>query len=308
MKQFYTVAGNTFAITLPDHLAAWGPLRCRYLPFASTAGTTDSLVLEIEVRVAPMTECDAETIYQPAHTGIGDIAGRASRLPDGSLLIEFRHMSGMEPRLRLQISPELNRAVIVLRPGGESDDHYFLTHALMIAYLFATCGNGTMLIHASAVLYRGRAYLFQGRSGTGKSTHTGLWTRHIAGAELLNDDHPLLRFAPDGTAMAYGSPWSGKTDCYRNLSAPVGALVRIVRAPVNDLRPLTPLQAYASLTASVFYLPLFSDRLRTVRHNVIERLVRSVPCCEMHCLPDAEAPLVCLKGLSDYPETQNELQ
>ena len=36
--------------------------------------------------------------------------------------------------------------------------------------------------------------LFQGKSGTGKSTHSGLWLKHIPGCELLNDDNPIVHF------------------------------------------------------------------------------------------------------------------
>ncbi|MDE5554377.1 MAG: hypothetical protein K2J10_04255 [Muribaculaceae bacterium] len=186
----------------------------------------------------------------------------------------------------------------MLAPEDDGNDLYFLTHALMIAYMLATTGNGTLTIHSSTVIYNDKAYLFQGRSGTGKSTHASLWIANIPGAELLNDDNPIIRFSPDGTAMAYGSPWSGKSDCYRNLAAPIGALVRIVRSQNNELRKLSPLHAYASLTASVGYLPLLSEKDREMRHKTIERLVGSVKCCEMHCRPDADAALTCMTALT----------
>lgn len=300
MKEFYIVAENAFAVSVPDGLPGWEALKPRFRPFAAPA--VENPVLEVDIKVMRIPECDAEVIYEPVHAGIGLIVSRASRLPDGCLIMEFG-LSGHEPRLRMKMTTELNRAEIVLAPDGDSNDTYFLAHAVMIAFMLATTGNGTLLIHASAVLFEGRAYLFQGKSGTGKSTHAALWTRHVDGAELLNDDNPLIRFTPDGQPMAYGSPWSGKTDCYRNEAAPVGAFVRIVRAKENALRRLAPLNAYASLTTSVFFMPFLSDMLREKRHKVIERLAGSVPCCEMNCRPDADAALTCRNALQAQSHT-----
>ena len=65
-------------------------------------------------------------------------------------------------------------------------------------------------IHSSTIECEGRAVLFLGESGTGKSTHTRLWQEHIPGARLLNDDSPIIRMY-QGQATAFGSPWSGKT-------------------------------------------------------------------------------------------------
>lgn len=296
MKQHYIVAQNVFSVSVPDGFPAWEAVKRRFMPFASSRPEKPAFTVNIQCR--PLPENTGELIYETEYDGIGFITATASRLPDGSLIMEFRHIEEASPRLWLKMPPQLDNADIVLAPDGDSNDSYFLSHALMIAYLLATCGNGTLLMHASTVVYDGKAYLFQGKSGTGKSTHAALWIANIAGAELLNDDHPVVRFSDAGVATAYGSPWSGKTHCYRNESAPVGAFVRIVRDSRNSLRPLAPLNAYASLTASVFFLPFMNDRIKETRHNTIEGLAATVPCCEMHCRPDADAAFTCMKGLT----------
>lgn len=298
MKEQFIVARNAFTVTAPDGLSAWTELQPRFSPFSDTS--TENPILEINVNSGKLPECDGEMIYEPVHTGIGFITSRASRLQDGSIIIEFIHSEESEPRVWMKMPLELNHADIIISPVDDESDSYFLTHAMMIAYMLSTCSNGTLLIHSSAVLHDGKAYLFQGKSGTGKSTHVRLWIKNIDGAKRLNDDHPIVRFSEDGEAIAYGSPWSGKVHCYRNVSAPVGAFVRIVRAEENTLHRLSPLKAYASLTASVFFLPFLSDELRTVRHKTIERLAATATCCEMHCRPDADAALTCLRELSTY--------
>ena len=296
MKKQYIIAQNAISVSAPDGLAAWDAVEHRYSPFETSS--TENHGLEIDIRVNALPESDGTMIYEPEHNDIGIVEACAWRLADGSLTMVFKHAAEPSARLWMKMPPELNKANIVLAPGGDSDDAHFVSHALMIAYMLGTCHSGTLLMHSATVIHDGKAYLFQGKSGTGKSTHAALWTRHIAGAELLNDDHPVVRFTPDGVATAYGSPWSGKTDCYRNLSAPVGAFVRIVRDRENALRRLAPLQAYASLTASVFYLPFLSDELKETRHKTIERLAGTVPCCEMHCRPDRDAAITCHRSLA----------
>lgn len=298
MKETYIVARNAFTVIAPDDLEAWREIRTRFSPFASSSACRP--ILEIAIKLSPVPECDAEAIYEPESDDIGVITARASRLRDGSVIMEFMHITDSETRVWMKMPPQPGRAEIIIRPAGDSDDAYFLTHAIMIAFMIATCANGTLLIHASSVICDGNAYLFQGKSGTGKSTHAALWTKNIPGAELLNDDNPLIRFSEDGTAIAYGSPWSGKTPCYRNMSAPIGAFVRIKRDDRNFLEKLPPLKAYASLATSVFYLPFLPESLREMRHKTIERLSATIPCCDMHCLPDAEAAIVCRAGLINY--------
>lgn len=297
MKEQYTVAQNAFVISADDGLPAWEALRSRFGQFAGS--TALKPVLEVDIRARRLPECGAERIYEPSPSAVSFISARASRQQDSSLILEFMHAAERKPRVWMRMCPELDRAEIALDRDGDSRDHYFLTHALMIAFVLATARTGTLLIHASSVLCGGNAYLFQGKSGTGKSTHAALWTRNIDGAELLNDDHPAIRFSADGVAMAYGTPWSGKTHCYRSVSAPIGAFVRIVRASENQLHTLAPLGAYASLTASVFFMPFIGEDLIEARHRLIERLAASVACCEMHCLPDDEAAITCRRSLSD---------
>lgn len=297
MKERFTIARNTMTISMPDGLSVREGLMRRYGPFVSARD--ERPVLEIDLSPGVMCVKGGEVIYEPEFDGIGFVVPRVMRLADGGTVTEFAHVGEDEPRVWMTMPPAMDRAEIVFMPKSDEADVNFLTHAIMIAYMLATCGNGTLMAHASTVTLGGKAYLFQGKSGTGKSTHSRLWMENIAGTELLNDDHPVVRFGADGRARAYGSPWSGKTHCYRNAEAEIGAFVRIVRGHRNGLRRLGPLEAYASLTASIFYLPYLTDEQREMRHRTIERLACEVMCAEMQCRPDAEAAITCMKGLTN---------
>ena len=144
---------------------------------------------------------------------------------------------------------------------------------------------------AAVVRQAGRGYLFLGRSGTGKSTHARLWLRHIAGSELLNDDNPVLVLA-DGTATVYGSPWSGKTPCYRNESAPAGAIIRLEQAPQNLIRSERPVAAFASLLSSCSTM-IWDKATYDAICETVSGMARVVPSYRLQCLPDAEAAQLC---------------
>ena len=167
---------------------------------------------------------------------------------------------------------------------------------LMILYTFATAPLGTLLLHSSMVRLDGKANLFFGVSGTGKSTHSRLWLEHVPGCDLMNDDNPVIRFDGNGTLIGYGSPWSGKTLCYRNVSAPVRALVRLEQAPENRIRPLHALDAYASVVAASSTIR-WNRRIMDALVPTVERVAMNVPCFHLGCRPDAEAVKVCKEGI-----------
>jgi hypothetical protein len=179
-----------------------------------------------------------------------------------------------------------------------SDNAFGLNNALMLLYAFASAHLGALEMHASVVMQGGKGYLFLGKSGTGKSTHSRLWLRHIPGSELLNDDNPILRLMPDGSARVFGSPWSGKTPCYKAQDVPVGAVVRLSQAPRNEITRLPLVQAYASLMASASAFRPLKD-LADGWHRTLEGLAAVVPCYHLDCLPDQAAAELCYKTIHD---------
>ena len=168
--------------------------------------------------------------------------------------------------------------------------------SLMIQYTFATAGLGTLLLHASVTRYQGRGNLFFGVSGTGKSTHSRLWHEFVPESDLMNDDNPIIR-VEDGQFLVYGSPWSGKTLCYRNVVAPVNALVRLEQHPKNRIERLRSLQAYASIIAAVSTIRWNHD-VMSLLIPTIERVAMNVPCFQLKCRPDEEAVRVCKEAIT----------
>ena len=179
---------------------------------------------------------------------------------------------------------------------------FALNNSLMVLYALATAGLGTALFHSAVVSYKGRGYMFLGKSGTGKSTHARLWLKHIEGSELMNDDNPVVRFfddGPDGAprAVVYGSPWSGKTPCYRNVQAPVGGIVLLSQAPFNKIVRLKGVQAYAALVTSISG-KRWDKSVADGLHATENALAKNVPVWHLECLPDEAAAKLCNENVS----------
>jgi hypothetical protein len=165
-------------------------------------------------------------------------------------------------------------------------------NALMILFAMASACTGTVLFHAAVVSLDGQGYMFLGKSGTGKSTHARLWLKHINGVELMNDDNPAVRVKADGTATVYGTPWSGKTPCYKNVSAPLGGIVLLSQAPYNRITRLNGIGAYAAVVASISG-KRWDSRIADGLHETENALATGVPMWHLDCLPDADAAHLC---------------
>ena len=125
--------------------------------------------------------------------------------------------------------------------------------------------------------------------GTGeKSTHTRLWQEHIPGARLLNDDSPIIRMY-QGQATAFGSPWSGKTPCYRNISRPIAGIVRLSQAPANEITRLSILRAVGSLLPSCPPAFAYDSDLQDRICRTLSDILTQAPVWHLACLPDKAA-------------------
>ena len=170
-------------------------------------------------------------------------------------------------------------------------------NALMIQFAMASACMGTALFHSATVSLNGKGYMFLGKSGTGKSTHARLWLKNINGVELMNDDNPAVRVKADGTATVYGTPWSGKTPCYKNVSAPLGGIVLLSQAPYNKITRLNGIGAYAAIVPSISG-KRWDSRIADGLHETENTLAGNIPVWHLDCLPDADAARLCKETIA----------
>lgn len=287
--RYYVVANHAFAISM---FGGYNDIDLpSYAPFIVNEDEVEELLFSLAVDDAFYPEAKGELIGE-FECGAADFG--VYRLSDGSYQILISPPRGNYCGL-LQASPDFRDAVMATR-GENSQRTFAVNNALMLMYAFASAGMGTLLVHASVIKNDGRGYLFLGKSGTGKSTHSSLWVEHIANSELLNDDNPVVRIE-GGEAMVYGTPWSGKTPCYKNDSARIGAFVQIKQRPENQIYKEPPLQAFAVLLPSMSTMK-WDKRIYGDVCDSVGRLIGVAPLYTLGCRPDKEAAEVCYAEVS----------
>ncbi len=155
--------------------------------------------------------------------------------------------------------------------------------------------NG-MMLHSSCIAVDGEAYLFSAASGTGKSTHTGLWKKYFKDrAVFVNDDKPALRMF-DGKIFACGTPFSGKTSLNSNIIVPVKGICILNRGIENRIN-------YADKKIIVHKLLNQSYRptdpeLMDLTLEMLGNIINSVPVYELFCNISTEAVLTSYEFMS----------
>jgi len=214
----------------------------------------------------------------------------AGHVDDGRSYFEFLLWGKCSARM---LVADNNKGVIWL----EDNWLFGINNGLMVLFALATADKKTALFHSSVVSYKGHGYMFLGQSGTGKSTHSSLWLRYVQGTELVNDDNPVVRVWDNGEIRVYGSPWSGKTPCYRNVSYPLGAIVRLSQAPYNRIHPLRAIEAYAALVPSISGKRWDKTQAEGL-HETEDLLAQYARMWHLECLPDEAAARLCCETVS----------
>lgn len=258
-------------------LKAFRPFEVAYDPAAPTAAIIEmNLSPHIDAeRVRELTRFDLE-----GWGGAECIFGRT----DKDYVLHIVGPDGGE--LLFVYNRESNRAQCNV--SRDVPDMSAVRFGLWFMTALATVGHNVTPVRSSAIVCNGRAVLFLGESGTGKSTHTRLWRENIAGAVLLNDDSPFIGFV-DGRATAFGAPWSGKTPCYKQEHYPIAAIVRLSQAPHNAIRPLRSVHAIGALLPSLTPAFGYDDELQDRMLATLSKIISQVPVYHLECLPDAAA-------------------
>lgn len=194
----------------------------------------------------------------------------------------------VEETLRLVYKLDSSTIVCATKNGQPCLNDTMLRYGLWFGFVLVCAENNRTLIHSSTIVHHQEAVLFLGESGTGKSTHTRLWLKHIEDSHLLNDDCPVLAFE-DGQMMVYGSPWSGKTACFHNKRFPLKGVVRLSQAPENKIRRLPVIESFMALQPSCPPALAYDDILSGRMIDLISQTIRLTPVYHLACLPDESA-------------------
>lgn len=159
----------------------------------------------------------------------------------------------------------------------QSANPYSIDAVLRIVHSLILANQGGFLLHAASAIRNGKAFLFSGVSGAGKTTISRLAP---AGVTLLTDEISYVRRESEGY-RAYGTPFSGElAKIGEDVSAPLEALYLLAQGPENRIDELKPIDAARSILRNMLFFAedqqlvnrLFETAIEVVSRVTVRRL------------------------------------
>lgn len=188
-------------------------------------------------------------------------------------------LAGMRLMARLDWTPSLSGGLWTPQEEGEEWVSSVFENYLRALTAYRLLEEGGAVIHSAGVTDGEAAWLLLGPSGAGKTTASRLCLDR--GASVLSDDLNAV-YLEDGGARLVQLPFTGDLGDRSGVQAllPLRAVLRLVKGPENEARPLTRAGALAALVAAAPFVNRDPFR-REALLAVLERLARSVPAWEL---------------------------
>lgn len=153
-----------------------------------------------------------------------------------------------------------------------------LKHALMNLYSsFIVNHNWGLLIHSSCVIENGKAHIFAGKSGAGKSTAAKLSYPR----DLLSDEATLVKITHDNITV-YNSPFRSELETIGTENSSLLASIHVLlQALQNKKVRIRKSDALLTLMDKVFYWIHTPEETRKIL-QLLEILINTVPVYELH--------------------------
>ena len=249
------------------------------LPFA-----TDT-VFAFPDNAAPIKAADCGTSQQnvPDQTVLV-LAGTPASAGNGRVLLHNKELIVMEqadeylflfPNQPLLVEARLKKDAsffcIYCIPSEKGSLQDVLFHVLRLGFLYLAQQRGITVLHSASLLYKNKAYLFSGPSGT----------------PLLNGDLNLLSFS-ENTPVIHGIPWCGTSGISTTSSYPLGGIVFLKQDSSDFVEELPPDEQILSLTNRMI-TPSWTPALFEKNLSVAEKLAPLTSLCRLHCTPTNHA-------------------
>jgi hypothetical protein len=230
-------------------------LQERYIGYVTDS---DHVEIEFDVDLAPPVGTDPEADVQVTHH-----AGRWS-LVRGDFRAEW--------------APALRRGWI-----RQTANPYSIDAVLRIVHTLVLARQGGFLMHSASAIRNGKAFLFSGVSGAGKTTISRLAPPD---ATLLTDEISYVRKQDDGY-VAFGTPFTGElAKVGENVSAPIAAIYMLAKGPENRIDPIPPAEAARSILANMLFFAEDEELVQSTFHSAFE-FVSRVPVFRLTFFPDS---------------------
>lgn len=155
------------------------------------------------------------------------------------------------------------------RPGRESGPALELPSPLSQLLILPPLARADgFLLHACGAIVNGKAFVFPGHSGDGKTTLARMLAAE--GLELLSDERIAIR-KQEGGFMVYGTPWPGEGNVVSSAAYPLAGVYVLCKAGEHRIRSVPPSTAVAKLLARSivpYYFPEETAGIVRLAHEV----------------------------------------
>ncbi len=273
-----TIAGLTFQIQCPDR-ELLVQLADHYVDFLKPVDRPDDLLGAADIHAV------VEVVKRSG--GLDDLS-RYISFGDGLLRVGGPDAEGF-------IDGASGRAELCFssQHAFEITD-YFLRVALAVAAFRA----GGLMLHAAGIVHKGKAHLFFGHSGSGKTTVARL----SDGGKVLNDDLVVLMPA-DGAWQAHATPFWNPSQVRPSAGqARLVSFYRLVQDKRVFIQQMQTSQAVAELISNVPVLSADPNCSLDLLDRV-QALAQNYPVVHLHFLPDSTFWQV-IDATEDLPANQ----
>lgn len=205
-----------------------------YRPFLTSC---DALDVHVGVgSTAELEMMEAPVIYRGGHHW-------RARVRDGELCFEIFYPPTQETYCRMVGEDDL--AVVDLVFGRDnvnrlppefvrqSRGRLWFPHPFeQIVVIPALAQRNGFLVHACGAVFDGKAFVFAGHSGDGKTTLARLLASE--GVELLSDERVVIRETDTGFEV-HGTPWAGEGEVVSSARFPLGGVFVLRKASSHRL-------------------------------------------------------------------------
>jgi hypothetical protein len=165
----------------------------------------------------------------------------------------------------------------------QSANPYSTDSVLRIVHTLILATEGGFLLHAASVIREGRAFLFSGVSGAGKTTISRLAPPDVI---LLTDEVSYVRReATDYHAC--GTPFAGElARVGTNCSAPIATLFLLEKGGENKIEAVSAAEAARGLLRNMLFFAEDAEMVEMIFRSACE-FVDRVPVQRLTFVPDA---------------------
>ena len=205
-----------------------------------------------------------------------------STFADREAEVSVRHHSGRWFMQRADFHAEWNPSTCT-GTIRQNANPYSMDAVLRIVHTLVLAQQGGFLLHAASAIRNGKAFLFAGVSGAGKTTISRLAPPDIT---LLTDEISYLRKLDEGY-VAFGTPFTGElAKLGENTSAPVAALYLLAKGQENRVEPVSVADAGRELLSNILFFAEDPELVHLVFQTACD-FVHRVPIHRLTFVPDA---------------------